>query len=117
MPPSPAATTVSADLDAIAAEVLATLGTGRQIAPFTSRPAGLTLGESYRVSAKLNALRERRGESRRGRKVGFTNRTIWAQYGVYAPIWGHVYDTTVHDLADTPVLPLDAFAEPRIEPE
>ena len=117
MPPSVAAAAASADLDAIAAEVFATLGAGRQIAPFTSRPAGLPLGESYRVSAKLNALRERRGERRRGRKIGFTNRTIWAQYGVYAPIWGHVYDTTVHDLADTPVLPLDAFAEPRIEPE
>jgi 2-keto-4-pentenoate hydratase len=117
MPPSAAATAATADLDAIAAEVFATLGAGRQIAPFTSRPAGLPLGESYRVSAKLNALRERRGERRRGRKIGFTNRTIWAQYGVYAPIWGHVYDTTVHDLADTPVLPLDAFAEPRIEPE
>ena len=117
MPPSAAAAAASADLDAIAAEVFATLGAGRQIAPFTSRPAGLPLGESYRVSAKLNALRERRGERRRGRKIGFTNRTIWAQYGVYAPIWGHVYNTTVHDLADTPVLPLDAFAEPRIEPE
>jgi 2-oxo-3-hexenedioate decarboxylase len=117
MSPSAAAAAAAADLDAIAAEVFATLGAGRQIAPFTSRPAGLPLGESYRVSAKLNALRERRGERRRGRKIGFTNRTIWAQYGVYAPIWGHVYDTTVHDLADTPVLPLDAFAEPRIEPE
>ena len=117
MPPSAAAAAASADLDAIAAEVFATLGAGRQIAPFTSRPAGLPLGAAYRVSAKLNALRERRGERRRGRKIGFTNRTIWAQYGVYAPIWGHVYDTTVHDLADTPVLPLDAFAEPRIEPE
>jgi 2-keto-4-pentenoate hydratase len=117
MAPSPAATTVSADLDAIAAEILATLGAGRQIAPFTSRPAGLTLDESYRVSAKLNALRERRGESRRGRKIGFTNRTIWTQYGVYAPIWGHVYDTTLHELASTPVLSLDRFAEPRIEPE
>jgi 2-oxo-3-hexenedioate decarboxylase len=108
---------VSADLDAIAAEVLATLGAGREIAPFTSRPAGLTLGESYRVSARLNALRERRGEKRRGRKIGFTNRTIWAQYGVYAPIWGQVYDTTLYDLAGTPMLSLDPFAEPRIEPE
>jgi 2-oxo-3-hexenedioate decarboxylase len=117
MPPSAAAAAASADLDAIAAEVFATLGAGRQIAPFTSRPAGLPLGESYRVGAKLNALRERRGEKRRGRKIGFTNRTIWAQYAVYAPIWGHVYDTTVHDLADTPVLPLDGLAEPRIEPE
>src|SRR6478672_5502799 len=28
----------------------ATIGTGRQIVPFTSRPAGLTLDDSYRVA-------------------------------------------------------------------
>ncbi len=52
-----------------------------------------------------------------GRKIGFTNRTIWAQYGVYAPIWGHVFDRTVHDLAAIEALPLALFSEPRIEPE
>src|SRR5262245_23345520 len=31
---------MTADIDAIADEVLATLGTGRQITPFTSRPGG-----------------------------------------------------------------------------
>jgi 2-oxo-3-hexenedioate decarboxylase len=33
-----------------------------------------------------------------GRKIGFTNRTIWAKYAVYAPIWGFVFDTTVCDI-------------------
>jgi len=104
-------------IDTIADEVLATLGTGRQIAPFTTRPAGLTLDESYRVLALLDRKRTARGETRRGRKIGFTNRTIWAQYNVYAPIWGYVYDTTVHELRSTASLQLDAFAEPLIEPE
>ena len=35
----------------------------------------------------------------------------------YAPIWGYVYDSTVHDLSKTASLPLAGFAEPRIEPE
>ena len=52
-----------------------------------------------------------------GRKIGFTNRTIWAQYGVYAPIWGYVFDRTMHDLATVEALPLTPFSEPRIEPE
>jgi 2-oxo-3-hexenedioate decarboxylase len=104
-------------LFAIADEIFATLGSGRQIAPFTSRPAGLTLDDAYRVSGALNALCEARGAKRRGRKIGFTNRTIWQEYGVYAPIWGYVYDTTVHDLGETTALSLAAFAEPRIEPE
>jgi 2-oxo-3-hexenedioate decarboxylase len=106
-----------ADIDAIAEEILRTLGTGGQIAPFTSRPDGLALDESFRVLAALNGMQETRGEIRRGRKIGFTNRTIWQQYNVYAPIWGHVYQSTVHDLDTTASLPLARFAEPRIEPE
>jgi 2-oxo-3-hexenedioate decarboxylase len=106
-----------AEIQSIAAEILALLGTGRQIAPFSTRPAGLTLEDAYRVSAALNAMRKARGEKPQGRKIGFTNRTIWAEYGVYAPIWGYVYDTTVHDLGAGTVLPLAAFVEPRIEPE
>jgi 2-oxo-3-hexenedioate decarboxylase len=108
---------MAADLSAIADEIFATLGTGRQVSPFTARPAGLTLDEAYRVSALLNRKREARGEKRLGRKIGFTNRTIWEQYKVYAPIWGYVYDTTVHDLGTTVSLPLAGYAEPRIEPE
>jgi 2-keto-4-pentenoate hydratase len=108
---------MTAHIDAIADEVLATLGTGRQIAPFTSRPSGLTLDESYRSLALLDRKRMARGEARRGRKIGFTNRTIWAQYNVYAPIWGYMYDTTVHELSNTASLRLDVYAEPLIEPE
>jgi 2-oxo-3-hexenedioate decarboxylase len=117
MAPSPAAAASPADQSAIAAEVFAMLGTGRHIAPFTSRPSGLTLDDAYRVTALLNQMREARGERRLGRKIGFTNRTIWQQYNVHAPIWGYVYDCTVHDLESTTALPLAGLAEPRIEPE
>jgi len=117
MAPSPAVAAAAADPSVIAAEIFAILGTGRQIAPFTSRPSGLTLDDAYRITALLNQKREARGEKRRGRKIGFTNRTIWQQYNVHAPIWGYVYDSTVHDLESTAALPLADFAEPRIEPE
>ena len=110
-------TTTDADIHAIADEVFATIGTGRQIAPFTSRAGGLTLDGSYRVTALLNKRYEARGDKKLGRKIGFTNRTIWEQYNVYAPIWGYVYDSTVHDLSNTASLPLAGFTEPRIEPE
>ena len=57
-----------------------------------------------------------------GRRIGFTNRTIWAEYAVYAPMWGFVFDTTVRDLlpsrqAAQHPFTLAPFAEPRIEPE
>jgi 2-keto-4-pentenoate hydratase len=53
-----------------------------------SRPDGQTLNDAYRVSAMVDRRCAARGE----RKLGFTNRTIWEQYNVYAPIWGYVYD-------------------------
>jgi 2-oxo-3-hexenedioate decarboxylase len=117
MAPSPAAAAPPADVAAIAEEIFATLGSGRQIAPFTSRPAGLRLDDAYRVTALLNEKREARGDKRLGRKIGFTNRTMWQQYNVHAPIWGYMYDSTVHDLDQTATLALAGLAEPRIEPE
>src|SRR6185436_708604 len=87
------------DLDSIGAEIFAVLGTGHQVAPFTTRYTGLDLDAAYRVAAEVHARRMARGERPIGRKIGFTNRRIWDEYGVWAPIWGHVYDTTARDLA------------------
>jgi 2-keto-4-pentenoate hydratase len=104
-------------VEAIAAEVFATLGSARQIAPFSARPDGLTLDEANRVLPLLRQKFIARGEYIAGRKIGFTNRTIWPEYGVYAPNWGYMTDRTVSDLAATTALPLGGFVEPRIEPE
>jgi len=104
-------------LKAIAAEAFAALGGARQIPPFSSRPGGLSLDDAYRVTPLVRQMYEAGGAKALGRKIGFTNRTIWAQYGVYAPIWGYVFDRSVHDLAAVETLPLAPFSEPRIEPE
>ena len=107
-----------ADVQAIAAEAAALLGTGRQVAPFSARYSGFGMNDAYRVTAAVRRMREARGERPLGRKIGFTNRTIWAEYNVHAPIWGYVYDTTVQDLAAAGSgLSLSGLAEPRIEPE
>jgi 2-oxo-3-hexenedioate decarboxylase len=108
----------AANLDAIAAEAYSILGTGGQIAPFSARYSDFELKDAYRVTAKVRALREKAGEIPRGRKIGFTNRTTWAQFGVYAPMWGYLYDRTIHDLASIDgTFSLAGLAEPRIEPE
>jgi 2-oxo-3-hexenedioate decarboxylase len=104
------------NIEAVAAEAFEVLGTGRQITPFSKRFPDLDLEEAYRVTAALRQLRESQGEMPIGRKIGFTNRTIWDEYQVNAPMWGYVYDRTVHDLADGGVS-LTGLAEPRIEPE
>src|SRR5450432_257983 len=106
------------DSQDIATEVVAALRERARIAPFSSRVGGLDLDAAYRAAAEVRALRIARGEHPVGRKIGFTNRTIWAEYDVWAPIWGYVYDSTVRDLpTGSGELQLATLAEPRIEPE
>jgi 2-oxo-3-hexenedioate decarboxylase len=107
-----------ADVQTVAAEAFDLLDSGRQVAPFSSRLPRFDLDDAYRVTAIVRQMRENRGERPLGRKIGFTNRTIWDEYQIGAPMWGYIYDRTVHDLdnAETTVS-LAGLAEPRIEPE
>jgi 2-oxo-3-hexenedioate decarboxylase len=109
---------MAADLDHLAERLLMARDEGRQLPPLSSTGDRLGLEDAYRLTAKLRALREARGERVIGRKIGFTNRNIWPQYNVYAPIWGYIYDSTVYELRDAaPAFRLAWKLEPRIEPE
>src|ERR1700757_450705 len=88
------------DIETVAGETLAALDERRQIASWTARFPALGLDDAYRVAGAIKEMRRGRGERPVGRKIGFTNRTIWAEYGVYAPIWGYVYNRTVFNLAE-----------------
>lgn len=103
---------------AIAGEVLAALEARRQIPPFSGRVPGFDLAAAYRVTAEIRRLRTARGERPVGRKLGFTNRAIWPEFGVYAPVWADLFDSTVHqvDPGDAS-FDLTPMLEPRIEPE
>ena len=97
-----------------AVELLALLGTGSQ----GRRYPELDTARAYAVVARVRAMREARGERPAGRKIGFTNMTIWPRYGVTAPMWNYVFDRTVRDLgAGSGGLDLAGLPEPRIEPE
>ena len=53
-----------------------------------------------------------------GRKMGFTNRTIWPRYSVHEPIWGRVYNHTLIEAeANDARVPLAGLINPRLEPE
>jgi 2-oxo-3-hexenedioate decarboxylase len=106
------------DIPSIAREVLASLDGRTQIELLTRRHPDLDLAGAYGVTAAVKELRLARGERPVGRKIGFTNRTIWDEYDVHAPIWGYMYDTTLRDAAGTQAdLPASSLVEPRIEPE
>lgn len=104
----------------IAQSVLAALDSHRQIPPFSDGDPEFDLDAAYAAAEAVMAARIARGERPCGWKIGFTNRTIWDEYGVYAPIWGPMYRGTIRacdPLSGNPVLDISALQEPRIEPE
>jgi 2-oxo-3-hexenedioate decarboxylase len=105
-------------VDAYLAELLDAGAGGQSIAPFTARNPDFDMTRAYAVAEQVHRARMARGDRPVGRKIGFTNRNLWAEYGVYQPIWGFVYDATVVHAKDGRAdLPLVGLLEPRIEPE
>lgn len=82
-----------------------------------SEAPGYDIAAGYRDALAVRALRVARGEVPRGFKIGFTNRTIWPRYGVFAPIWGSVWDSTLQQCDGQGVISLRAASQPRLEPE
>ena len=99
-------------------ELISLHETPREVPPFTSRLPDLTPEDGYAAAQALHQHRLALGWRAVGRKIGFTNRTIWPIYGVDEPIWGTVYDHTLvraeHDRAR---VSLAGLVNPRIEPE
>lgn len=90
----------------------------RQAPPFTERQPDLTAADGYRAAAALHRRRLAAGWTPVGRKIGFTNRSLWARYGVYEPIWGTVYDRTlIRAEGHRAAVALAGLVQPRIEPE
>jgi 2-keto-4-pentenoate hydratase len=90
----------------------------RQIQPFTARLHGFDNPAAYEVARLIHEARIAEGAVPVGRKIGFTNRNIWPEYGVYEPIWAYVYNRTVTRLSNSSgTCSLARFADPRIEPE
>lgn len=103
--------------ETVAETVVTALSDHGQVPLFSASEPGLSVPDAYRITAGLRSAFEARGERITGRKIGFTNRDMWDEYGVRAPIWGYCTDRTTFELADTPVQRVSDFAEPRIEPE
>jgi 2-keto-4-pentenoate hydratase len=103
---------------ALADRLLAALDRNERIPLPSRQPGGLQLGQAYAVAQRLVQLRIARGERPRGWKIGFTNRSIWDRYGVHAPIWGPVWDSSAELLDGTQAtISLARLCQPRLEPE
>jgi 2-oxo-3-hexenedioate decarboxylase len=108
------------DLDAIAAQFLQLRDDASLAPPITASTPGFGIDDAYGVSARMLAARTAQGWRPVGRKIGFTNRTIYDEYGVYQPIFGPMYDCTVGylDMAQAEhEVSMAGLVQPRLEPE
>ena len=91
---------------------------GSMLTPITDWLPGFDVASAYAVLDRIEALRRAAGWVPVGRKIGFTNRTIWPRYGVDQPMWAHTWRQTVHHAHDGRArLDIANFVQPRIEPE
>jgi 2-oxo-3-hexenedioate decarboxylase len=106
------------DVEAIAGDVLSVLDTGALCEPVGSNLPGFSVGDAYAVLAAIGRRRIDSGWRRAGRKIGLTNRTMWEAYGVDRAFWADVWDRTIVSASGGAAsVALEAFAQPRIEPE
>jgi 2-keto-4-pentenoate hydratase len=108
----------SAETAREADRILDAFASRRLIPPLSTEDPLFDDDAAYAIALEVYRRRVQRGERPVGRKIGFTNRSIWPEYHVSAPIWGHVYDSTVH-YAESGETRLDVreLLQPRIEPE
>lgn len=103
---------------ALAGELLGAWDDARLIDLPSRRPSGLTLAQAFDVAEAIRAARMARGDRPCGYKIGFTNRTLWPRYGVFAPIWAPVWRSTLTLLEGTQAtVSLTGLVQPRLEPE
>lgn len=87
---------------------------------------GLDQKKAYHIAAAIRQVREMNGEVVVGRKIGFTNKALWKQYGINASNWSYVYRNTVVDIPTEGLVEEKSVLanishlsqmEPKIEPE
>ncbi|HYD80658.1 MAG TPA: fumarylacetoacetate hydrolase family protein [Paucimonas sp.] len=94
---------------------------GGQTAPL-SFDSDLRLADGYAIAKSIHDIRVAQGELPAGRKLAFTNRTIWPKYGLHEPIttplWAPIFDTTIRYAHNNRgVQSLTGAVQPRVEPE
>jgi len=105
-------------IQAIARDLIDAHDQAMAIESVAARDPEFDLDAAYQVAAELMRVRRSRGSRPVGRKIGFTNRTIWALYGVDAPMWAHVYaDTVSYAQGGSAEVSLAGTVSPRMEPE
>lgn len=107
-----------AKLDSIADRMLDAYARAARVPLPSETEPGFDVASAFSVATRMRERRIAAGRVPRGWKIGFTNRSIWPRYNVFAPIWANVWDDTLA-LLDAPhvVDSLAGLCQPRLEPE
>jgi len=103
----------------IAEEIIAARAARARLAPFTDRVPGFGFDEAYQVAGIIACRRAARSPVT-GRKIGFTNPSLWEKAGLGRPVWGNMYEETVTragPAGETPAASMAGSVEPKIECE
>ncbi len=106
------------DIEAIASLLMDAYDRRETIPPITSEHPDFDTDAAYEVLAVIEQRRRASGWRSVGRKIGFTNRTLWPRYDIWQPMWASMWEHGIHPADDGrasfSLLPL---VQPRIEPE
>jgi 2-keto-4-pentenoate hydratase len=106
------------DTKALAQEFLGVREKGGALTPPSHRYQDWNLAAAYEVGGELYKSRRENGWVPAGRKIGFTNKTIWPSLGMDTVIWAYTYRQTVSfATADQAELALANTYSCLIEPE
>jgi 2-keto-4-pentenoate hydratase len=106
------------DLSNIARQIRYAQDRAQLLTPLTTTYPNLDLPSAYQIADYCHQAKVGIGAKRVGRKIGFTNKSIWPTYNVNEPVWGAMYAHTVVELSsNTAFCSLKHLSEPRIEPE
>jgi 2-oxo-3-hexenedioate decarboxylase len=108
-----------ASIRAIADRLIAAYDGATMLPPISASAPDFDVAAAYEVLREIDARRRAQGWRAVGRKIGFTNRTIWAAYGVDRPMWARTWEHTVRvaDADGRSHVSLAGLVQPRIEPE
>ena len=105
------------DVQAVAAEAFATLDTGRQIEPFSSRLSSFNLDDAYRVTAVVRKMRETAGAARRTKDWVHESQDLGRIQRIRTGLGICLRSHGAQPLRDRRYVPARGSREPRIEPE
>jgi 2-keto-4-pentenoate hydratase len=84
------------DIDELARQQLADYDAACPGLVFAEPAFHLTVPEAYELQFKVASLRQLRGESVAGYKVGCVSPAVQGQLGLHQPLIGHIFDTEVY---------------------